>query len=594
MKKYILYLFAIIVFSGCSRQNKPKEEQTVKEVMSGLVTRLYGQYSPEELQKLTKKDIIEKLTPEEKKVLSTKHWSFDVNVPVYVYVIRDVKQKIPPFWLKESGFEKTDMTVKNAHYTYDVWKKKFPAGHVGLGINGFDDHRPTYFVSVSPVNKGDEVKITNLQPSQFSIKTTEPGSIVYHDWTELVLTEVPDELKGGKLLTTIRARAGESGLIGGFRLTPYPSSEKPDQILLTWANDPRTTQSVQWRTNTKVNKGVVRYWPKGGDKNEYKEVNAEVKLLEDMLLANDRYNNRYTARIYGLDPGTAYNYIVGDPDKNIWSEVCEFITAPDGDKSFSFGYFGDTHKSPDFGKLITGAYERFPEVAFYTQGGDLVTSGMNRDDWDKEFHYAAKVIENRPFMAVPGNHDSSNGLGPLMYAEMFDYPKNGPENLPQEWTYSFEYGDALFVMMYGGSVEKQAPWLEKQLKNTDKKWKFVMFHFPPYSFDEDKYPDIVESWGTLFDKYHVDMVFNGHVHYYLRTKPINNGKIVKDPSKGTIYLVSIAIANRPDRDLKEEPFSDVFVQGEMLFQKIDINGNKLTLNAYNEKGKVIDSFEIVK
>ena len=116
-----------------------------------------------------------------------------------------------------------------------------------------------------------------------------------------------------------------------------------------------------------------------------------------------------------------------------------------------------------------------------------------------------------------------------------------------------------------------------------------MFHFPPYSFDEDKYPDIVKSWGTLFDKYHVDMAFNGHVHYYMRSKPINNGKVVKDPSQGTIYLISIAIPNRGDRKFKVEPFSDMFVQGEMLFQKIDI-----TLNAYTEKGKVIDHFEIVK
>ena len=114
-------------------------------------------------------------------------------------------------------------------------------------------------------------------------------------------------------------------------------------------------------------------------------------------------------------------------------------------------------------------------------------------------------------------------------------------------------------------VEEQAKWFENQLKNTDKKWKFVMFHFPPYSFDEDKYPDIVKSWGTLFDKYHVDMAFNGHVHYYMHSKPINNGKVVKDPSQGTIYLISLAIHNRGDRKFKVEPFSDVFVQGEMLF-----------------------------
>ena len=198
-------------------------------------------------------------------------------------------------------------------------------------------------------------------------------------------------------------------------------------------------------------------------------------------------------------------------------------------------------------------------------------------------------------MAVPGNHDNANGLGPLMYAQIFDFPTNGPKNVPPEYTYSFEYGDALFLMLAATeSVEDQAEWVENQLKNSKKTWKFAMFHFPTYSFDEDKYPEIIKGWGTLFDKYHVDIVFNGHVHYYLRTKPIYAEKVVNDASKGTIYLVSIAVLNKPDRDLTVESFTDVFKQGEMLYQKIDIDGNTLTLNAYNENDKIIDSFTITK
>ena len=214
MRHVILYLAILLVFSGCAQ--KQNDDKTVKDVMSEIVTKLYEKYSPDELLKLSVADIMKELTPEEKKVLATKYWSFDANVPVNVYVIRDVNQKVVPFWLKDNGFEKTDMTVKNAHYTYDVWKKKFPAGHIGLGINGLDDHRPTYFVSVSPVNKKDKLVLSNFYPKDQTIEKTEVGSMVYHDWTELVLTEVPGELKGGQLLTTIRGRAGETGLIGGF------------------------------------------------------------------------------------------------------------------------------------------------------------------------------------------------------------------------------------------------------------------------------------------------------------------------------------------------------------------------------------------
>ncbi len=593
--RFLYILFALVIFSACTDKKESNNSDTVKSVISDVVTKLYAEKTQDELQHITNDDILNLLSESQLNVLATKYWMFDVNVPVYVYVIRDTRQQVVPFWIEKSGFTKTDLTVKNEHNTYDVWKKEFPAGRVELGINGLKDHRPTYFVSVSPVNKNDKPELTNFSPEGQVIEKMEVGAFTYHDWTELVLTEVPDELIGGVVLPTIRGRVGESALIGAFRKTIFPSSDKPDMIMQTWSDDARTTLSIQWRTSPDNKIGVVRYWPQNGDKSNYKDLTAEINEIEDVLLQNDRYISRFTARLKGLNPGTTYSYMIGNPETNIWSDIAEFKTEPEGNKPFSFVYFGDTHNSPHFGELINVAYNRFPEVAFYTIGGDLVSSGMHRDEWDKEFGYSADVIKNRPLMTVPGNHDYSNGLGPIMYAEMFDFPRNGPESVPPEYSYSFEYGDALYLMLSTmEEIDEQSAWIENQLKNTDKKWKFAMFHFPPYSFDEDKYPEVVKEWGALFDKYHLDMVFNGHVHYYMRSKPIYADKTVKTPAKGTIYVTSIAIPNRADRDLQEDEFSDVFVQGEMLYLKVDIDGNKLTLNAYNEKDDVIDSFEIIK
>ena len=39
-----------------------------------------------------------------------------------------------------------------------------------------------------------------------------------------------------------------------------------------------------------------------------------------------------------------------------------------------------------------------------------------------------------------------------------------------------------------------------------------------YAFPENG-PAMRECWSKVFDKYHVDMVFHGHVHCHLRTKP---------------------------------------------------------------------------
>jgi 3',5'-cyclic AMP phosphodiesterase CpdA len=141
-------------------------------------------------------------------------------------------------------------------------------------------------------------------------------------------------------------------------------------------------------------------------------------------------------------------------------------------------------------------------------------------------------------------------------------------------------------------IKEQTAWLENQLKNSRAKWKIAMFHFPPFSYDDD-YPVIRKEWGSLFDKYHVDLVFSGHVHYYMRSKPMFAEKPVQDASDGTIYVISIAVPNK-DRPMTPENFVEVRVAGEYLYQKIDIDGDVLTFNAYNLDDKIIDSFKINK
>ncbi|MCB9218354.1 MAG: metallophosphoesterase family protein [Ignavibacteriales bacterium] len=586
---YLAQFSLFILLISCS--NRPT---TVKEVMDNVVTRFYKNLSDDQLSKLDEEQILKLLSEDEIEVLSNQYWKFDVNVPVVISIMQDEQQKDDPFWLEKTGFNKTDLIVKNEYNTYNVWQKEYDVGNVNLGINGFDKHRPHYFVSIMPQKKNTNLVLSNIYPENQYVSTMDVGYFTYHDWDELTLTEVPDELKGGKLLTTIRGRAREAHLINAFRKTEYPSSNIPDQIMLTWSEDPSTTQSIQWRTNTSVKNGVIKYWEKEkSNEKEYLEQKAELKVIEDRLLRNDRYINHFTSVLRNLKPSTIYNYQVGNPEQNVWSEIAEFKTAPDSSAPFSFIYFGDTHKSNEFGQLINSAFQRYPQAAFYSIGGDLVSTGLNRDDWDKLFYNSANVIRNRPLMSTLGNHDSQDGLGSWMYQELFDLPKNGPEKLETETTYSFEYSNSLFLMLdVTASITDQTKWLEDQLKNSDKTWKFAMLHFPPYSYEED-YSLIRKEWGSLFDKYHVDIVFSGHVHYYMRSKPMYNEKPVKSPNDGTIYLISIAVPNR-HREMPEKEFVEVRFDGDYLYQHISVSDNKLEFKAINQNGILKDNFTIEK
>lgn len=580
-----IFLSAFLLFGTAATT-----DSTVHKVMDNVVTRLYQKLTPAQLDTISEAYILPFLTNEEKQTLATRYWTFDVNVPVVVSLMRDQAQKVPPFWLAKSGFQKTNMLVKNEEYTYEVWQKKFSKGKVALGINGFDKHRPVYFVGVGPQKKSDKLTISNFFPANQHIEEFKVGAFTYHDWDELTLTEVPLALQGQQLLTTIRGRAREAHLVKAFRQTDYPAVNKPDQLLLSWSADPSTTIDVQWRTQAAVKAGKVQYWKKNST--DTLTANALPFQMEDRLLRNDRYIQRFTAKLTQLTPATTYAYRVGSPSTG-WSEVTDFKTEAAQPEAFSFVWFGDTHKSPDWGRMARQTLERHPEISFYSVIGDLVSTGLDRNEWDEFFHHSGKIFSQKPFMPIPGNHDSQDGLGAAMYQNLFSLPTNGPDKVPSERTYAFNYQNALFIMLDGTSpIDAQTDWIEKQLSQSKAKWKFVMLHFPPYNFEED-YAQIRKEWGVLFDRYHVDMVMSGHVHYYMRSKPMYAEKPVDSPAKGTIYTISISIPSH-HKNWPDEPYAAARFQSGPVYQHIRIDNNKLTLRCLDEYGKVKDEFTIEK
>jgi len=161
-----LYTFVLILLlSACNQTNEPASELTVGQVMDDVITRLYEKVPSSKYDSIDDSFMLAFLNDEEKKILATRYMYFEVDVPVVVSLMRDRGQPIIPFWIAEAGFVKTDQVVKNAEgYVYDVWEKRYDAGKIELGINGFDKHRPVYFITVGPQDVTDKVNITNVYP----------------------------------------------------------------------------------------------------------------------------------------------------------------------------------------------------------------------------------------------------------------------------------------------------------------------------------------------------------------------------------------------------------------------------------------------
>lgn len=585
--KFLLGGFILIIL-GCA-QEQPKSDLSVKHVVDSLVTRIYAQWDTRLINVLDENLILKFLSPEERSALAKNYWRFQVDVPVVVSLMRDSAQASVPFWLVESGFEKTEYRVRNEMYTYEVWQKNFPAGEVGLGINGFDLHRPVYFLGVAAQTPGEPVRITPIFPEKQAINTLDTGAFVYHDWDELVLTEVPDALRGQQLLPTIRGRAREAHLINAFRRTSFPATKIPDQVVLTLPEDGDGGMTIQWRCAPQVTRGWIKYWQQGTTDTVRRSVNGVVQ--EDRLLRNDRYVSRFRVRLDSLQPGTAYQYCVGHDD--IAGEVLAFST-PDPVDKFSFTWFGDMHNDSLWGKLAQRAEVDHPQTDFYLSSGDLVNTGLHRDKWDALFAYSGGIFAKKPFMAVPGNHDSQDGLGAGMFRELLSYPENGPTGQAPGFTYAFRYRQALFLMIdiVTFTAAEQAAWVESQLSKSDATWKFVVFHFPPYNAEEP-YRDIIKSWVPLFDQYDVDIVMSGHYHYYLRTRPMKNSQPVEPGERGTRYLMSISTRGK-NEEVPPEPYAEKVLKEGYLYGYVELDGAHLSFTCVDADGQIRDRFELTK
>lgn len=585
--KLFAALLALILTACTSSVRQPDELPSLSETMDDLVTRFYANFDKPTLDTITEPFILSYLSQEEKEVMSTKYWILNTNVPTTVSLMRDKAQDTEPFWLREAGFVHTEMEVKNTHSTYEVWQKNFPAGQINLGINGFDKHRPVYFIALAPQSPTDELKITPIFPENQFISSMGVGAFTYHDWDGLTLTEVPEALQGHQLLTTIRGRAREAHLINAFRNTDFPSSEKPDQIMLTWSSDTEASMDIQWRTSHSVKTGEVAYWKIGST--DTTRLPADLKVIEDRLLENDRYISRFTASLTGLSAGSDYGYTVGN-STNGWSDAETFRTAEGRSAPFSFVWFGDVHNSNQWGSLIKDAEARHRDARFYIIAGDLVNTGLHRDDWDQLLGYAGKTIARRPLMNVPGNHDSQDGLGAWMYEDLFSYPSNGPADLPDGRSYHFTYNDVLFVMADATlPVDKHVAWMDQVLGNSNAKWKFVVNHFPPYNAVEP-YENIIANWVPVFDKHKVDMVMGGHFHYYMRSKPMVDSE-VRD--QGTRYVISIGTKGK-NKEAPKDSFAEVQFAADFLYQHMEVDGNILRYTVYDLEGKIRDSMQITK
>ena len=354
----------------------------------------------------------------------------------------------------------------------------------------------------------------------------------------------------------------------------------PEQIILTWTEDPASSQTITWLMSDNL-ASQVQYLKADEFTGNF---DSARQIDVDSTAFGSTY--RFTADLSGLTPDTQYIYRVGID--GAWSNTLSFTTAEDTEE-FSFLYMGDVQSGyAEWGGMLDLVYQGYPEIEFSLMGGDLTDYDT---EWGQFLDAAAGVFSRIPLMPAMGNHDG------YMYLQFFALPDNGPDGLQQEF-YSFDYANAHFIVLnsMNNTDETVKQWLREDLQSSTKPWKFAMFHYPAYpAFDDGKTVDdsIRENWVPILEQYGVDMVFVGHQHQYMRTYPIFQGSLQTDPAEyGIVYVMGNA-GSKFYAAGSGFPYIAAEQTGSS-YQIISIDDDVLTMVSEKANGELIESYTIDK
>ena len=313
----------------------------------------------------------------------------------------------------------------------------------------------------------------------------------------------------------------------------YAPAKMPRGLMTTFWDGP-LSRGFSWQTDTSISE--TKLWLLKG---EYDQDDGNTFVQNGELTTGEYMDDASVAlrchrlHVEGLEAGATYSYRLGGNGHYAYGR---FTTPSLGKDSVTAVYFSDTQT---YGASLLYKIENTLAGAVRLAGGsdavDLLISGgdfVNVGSLDGVSHvtgrpYAGSMewkwglttelimpyFPDVPWIAVPGNHDSSY------------YGKLTSVNV-KDGCSSTDVGNVHFVQLpYPGDTPAALEWLDSDLKKASAAtWKVVAVHGGPYSTGDHG----VREWeGALLAKVmapilssnHVDLVLQAHDHVFTKTVP---------------------------------------------------------------------------
>lgn len=473
----------------------------------------------------------------------------------------------------------TEVQVGQPKMTYLKGKTPFSRGRWAFVVGTFDGKQMRLFV--------------NGQEDANSL--AQNGSIAYPPVCSFEVGRYKDDdedypLRGAIREVSLYHRALSAEEIANLfkkqsQLTELPEAPRPNTFVIYPYLQYPTAESVtiMWESALAGNAVV-----------EYGLTTADTKKVE-----KDEEGLIHEISLAGLTPETRYVYRVSTTTKAaqvLTSDWYQFMTAVKPDSAFSFSVIGDTQRNPKVtAKIAKLMYDRRPHFVIHC--GDVVDNGPEKREWVQELFGPCRDLFSRcAVFPTIGNHEKNHAH----YYKYFSLPA-------PEYYYSYRYGNAdFFVVDTNKSVRpdsEQYKWLDKSLSQSTATWKFVYHHHPCWSSDDNDYGDTkkgirrqgdlnARSLTSLYEKYKVDIVFNGHIHLYERTWPLTGDKV--DRKNGVIYITSGGGGGSLEDFDPLPTWFKAQLRVDFHCCYVNIHRNKLEFKAFDQNGHLFDQFELEK
>lgn len=356
-----------------------------------------------------------------------------------------------------------------------------------------------------------------------------------------------------------------------FLTKPYLQAPCVNGITIMWITNQLCLNWVEFGETE--NLGSKAQQSANGMRNTNSKINT---ITLSHLKPDTKYFYKvFSKQIIDFQP---YKITFGD---TISSETYHFKTLDPNVEQVNWLVLNDIHDRPEsFNELLQLNQNKPYDYIFLN--GDMFDYQTDENQIITHLLQPCSLFSTeKPFMFVRGNHETRGKFSRDLLDYYYNYDK-------KEY-YHFQMGSVFTIVLdtgedkkdshpvYGGTVdydsyrEEQAVWLEKIMKSKAFKnasFRVVMMHIPHYHSDEEHgTTECRRLFGSLFQKYKIDLFVGGHTHEYGMFEPNREHSyhfvIGGGPKNGTRTLI-----------------------------RIQANSKVLNLEMIDDSGKEIGSFNI--